>query len=125
MDFIGKSRSKRLTGELELKDARFTDITDVSLGRWFTARPGPTEPLVCILRTGSQEWHVFYQSESTGSGRCPRSALIGGLGNIIETDTDLAILNAALRLAPSILVDYYPSLRRAVESARATEIHDE
>jgi hypothetical protein len=73
----------------------------ISDRRWIRAiAPDGSE---CVLfRVGARKWHYFnWKHEATGSGRDPKAAISGGLGEVIDTNSQMRSYERQLINAPT------------------------
>lgn len=72
-----------------------------------------------LFRVGSGKWHWFsWQHEWTGSGGNPIDAMSGGLGDVIETDSQLRAYRMQMHRAPGCYLTKCNGLYRASVQAR-------
>lgn len=90
-------------------------------GRWLVAYEmagrqdqTPGEPIL-FLKQAPRIWHAFYRERATGSGGTPRSALTGGLGDVLEGDRELKEYCRLVMSAPRSLVSQFGGLYAAQE----------
>lgn len=103
-------------GEVELRAAGFT-VHKSHNARWFevTAPQGkaPTAHRYVMLRMRTGIWHSFGEERATGSGGDPSHALYGGLGDVVESNSELRAYCRAIMSAPSGLSRKYDGLSAA------------
>ena len=118
----------RTAGYRELKRHGFRNIYEVKLkwkgpGLWYEAEvpssrgfgpkewtPRTTGETVLFLRQAKNRWHAFYQAEATGSGQTAAHALVGGLGDAIDTDAQMKRYCDLVLSAPERLTHEYDGL---------------
>jgi hypothetical protein len=104
---------RRPMGVEELTKAGFT-VKQHWHGRWFRAEDAAGE--YCFLRSNVGAWHCFYKFRGTGSGGDPKSAMTGGLGEVIDTSQQLAGYCWSVKNAPAELVHEFAGLQAAIAS---------
>jgi hypothetical protein len=98
-----KASIKRLVAVREATAAGFTVLGVATRDRrWIRALTPEPNPSQCVLfRVGARKWHYFdWHNEATGSGRDPRRAICGGLGEVIDTNSQLRSYKSQILTAP-------------------------
>jgi len=113
-------------GGKELKKAGFHVIKEIGIGdslwgfkkgRWF-AVVSPENEGGIVLMQGPNIWHFFAKNtETTASGSSAKMCHYGGLGDAIDTDSQIASYKRYLLNAPDSLIDSYDGLYRASSDA--------
>jgi hypothetical protein len=99
-------------GERELRQAGFGVSANYG-GRWFET-VAPNGERGVFLRQSAYRWHWFLSEHvATGSGSNPTAAMSGGLGDVIDTDSQLRTYSRLVLEAPAALVRVCASLYTA------------
>lgn len=136
---MGAADGPRTVGAQELIRDGFTVLKEVSLvgkgpGQWYEVLEPPSlapkewnprakhkrpKDQLLMLRQKNGAWHAFYQFAGTGSGSTPRAALTGGLGDVMDTDSQIRGYCDLVLAAPRRLAQAYEGLYAAQGSCFA------
>lgn len=134
--FLGAAAEPKTAGARELVRDGFTVVKEISLvgkgpGLWYevleppgtpkewSPRGGMAKDQVLMLRQKNDVWHTFYKFVGTGSGGTPRQALTGGLGDVIDFDSQIEAYCNLVLAAPARLAQEYDGLYSAQGSCFA------
>jgi len=117
-ELASKAKIKRYAASREAAAAGF-QVHGVSPEdpRWVRVT-APDGTRAILFRVGARKWHSFYYDvEATGSGHGPLEAMSGGLGDVIDTDSQLRSYSRQVIDAPSYYLKRCDGLYRASVAA--------